>query len=192
MPRTAAQNKEIRIDRKAKILDAALHVFAEEGYHSASISKVSKYAGVSKGLMYNYFDSKEDLLHELLHEVMFKEIKIMEHLSAEDFTDESLIELIHKTFDILSEDPNHWKLYFVMSLQPEVRAMMMKDHADIITYFSSKFMQYFQQKFGEKFETEMHFFNTVMGGMKLSYILDPVNYPVNRMKEKLINQFIKL
>ena len=41
-PRTTEQNKKIRVDRKAAILDAALHVFAEEGYHSASISKVSK------------------------------------------------------------------------------------------------------------------------------------------------------
>ncbi|MDX1350990.1 MAG: TetR/AcrR family transcriptional regulator [Putridiphycobacter sp.] len=190
MPRTATQNKEIRTDRRAKILDAALNVFAEEGYHSASISKVSKYAGVSKGLMYNYFESKEELLHELLHEVMFKEIKIMELLSKDDFSDQSLVNLIHQTFDILAEDPKHWKLYFVMSLQPEVRAVMMNDYAEIINEFSAKFIAYFQDKYGEKYETEWHFFNTMMGGMKLSFIMDPDNYPIDRMKKKLINQFI--
>ena len=58
-PRTKQQFEEIRSDRKDQLLDAALHVFAEEGYHSASVSKIAKYAGVSKGLMYNYFHSKK-------------------------------------------------------------------------------------------------------------------------------------
>ena len=46
------------MDRKKAILDAPLQVFADEGYHNASISKIAKAAGVSKGLMYNYFESK--------------------------------------------------------------------------------------------------------------------------------------
>lgn len=191
MPRTPEQFKQIRTDRRADILEAALHVFAEEGYHAASISKVSKYAGVSKGLMYNYFKSKEDLLHELLHEIMYKEIKIMEFLSEDKFTDDSLVQLIGRTFELLSEDPKHWKLYFVMSLQPEVRQVMMKDNADIIAYFSSKFTQYFQEKYGDSFESELSYFNTIFSGMKISYILDPLNYPIIKMKTKLINQFIK-
>ena len=191
MPRTPEQFKQIRTDRRADILEAALHVFAEEGYHAASISKVSKYAGVSKGLMYNYFKSKEDLLHELLHEIMYKEIKIMEFLSEDKFTDDSLVQLIGRTFELLSEDPKHWKLYFVMSLQPEVRQVMIKDNADIIAYFSSKFTQYFQEKYGDSFESELSYFNTIFSGMKISYILDPLNYPIIKMKTKLINQFIK-
>lgn len=192
MPKTEAQNKQIRVDRKAKILEAALHVFAEDGYHAASISRVSKYAGVSKGLMYNYFESKEDLLHQLLHEVMYKEMDILQYLSTAEFTEESLISLIDKTFELLSDDPKHWKLYFVMSLQPEVSAIMMKDHADIISAFTSKFSCYFKNKFGNQFMTEMYYFNTILAGMKLSFIMDPDNYPVDEMKIKIINQFIKL
>ena len=53
-PRTTVQNEIIREERKAQILDAALHVFAEEGYHSASVSKVARRAEISKGLMYNF------------------------------------------------------------------------------------------------------------------------------------------
>ncbi len=66
MPRTTKQFKDMRTERRVSILEAALHVFAEEGYHSASISKLSKYAKISKGLLYNYFESKEELLKILL------------------------------------------------------------------------------------------------------------------------------
>jgi AcrR family transcriptional regulator len=58
-PRTKQQFEDLRKDRRQAILDAALTVFANNGYHSASVSMIAKEAGVSKGLMYNYFESKE-------------------------------------------------------------------------------------------------------------------------------------
>ena len=71
MPRTEKQFEEIRATKKALILDAALQVFARDGYHNASISKISKQAGISKGLMYNYFNSKEELLEILVGESIY-------------------------------------------------------------------------------------------------------------------------
>ena len=66
-PRTSAQFEAIRQGRRDEILDAALHVFAEAGYHTSSVSQVAKRAGVSKGLMYNYFSSKEEVLRTLIY-----------------------------------------------------------------------------------------------------------------------------
>ena len=61
-PRTKEQFDEIRTGSKARIMQAALEVFSEEGFDKASISKIAGRAGVSKGLMYNYFKSKEELI----------------------------------------------------------------------------------------------------------------------------------
>lgn len=49
-------------DGKDKILTAALNLFAQNGFHATSVSQIAKAAKVSKGLTYNYFDSKEALL----------------------------------------------------------------------------------------------------------------------------------
>ena len=65
-PRTEKQFKEIRKDKKKIILDTSLELFAEKGIHSTSISMIAKKAGISKGLLYNYFDSKEELLKEIV------------------------------------------------------------------------------------------------------------------------------
>lgn len=46
---------------KDKILQAALALFAEKGFHTTSVSQIAEAAGVSKGLTYNYFESKEKL-----------------------------------------------------------------------------------------------------------------------------------
>ena len=49
-------------------MSVALKLFAEKGYHATSISQIAVKAKVSKGLMYNYFSSKEDLLDEIIEE----------------------------------------------------------------------------------------------------------------------------
>lgn len=47
--------------RERQILDAAVRVFSEHGYHNASMDEVSEVAGVSKPMIYAYLGSKEDL-----------------------------------------------------------------------------------------------------------------------------------
>lgn len=48
--------------RRDQILDAAAAVFAEKGFHRATTKEIARAAGVSEGTIYNYFDSKADLL----------------------------------------------------------------------------------------------------------------------------------
>jgi AcrR family transcriptional regulator len=53
--------------RERQILDAAVQVFAERGYHSASMDEISDVAGVSKPMIYAYLGSKEDLFAACIH-----------------------------------------------------------------------------------------------------------------------------
>ena len=48
-------------ERKQEILDAAIKVFARKGYEKTSISDIAKEIGISQGLCYRYFPSKEDM-----------------------------------------------------------------------------------------------------------------------------------
>jgi AcrR family transcriptional regulator len=57
-------------ERRAQILSRALEVFAERGYHGASVSHVVKAAGVARGTFYLYFDSKEAVFRELLDQLL--------------------------------------------------------------------------------------------------------------------------
>ncbi|ACL69260.1 TetR/AcrR family transcriptional regulator [Halothermothrix orenii] len=49
-----------------EILKAARNLFAERGFHEASMSSIAKEAGVGKGTLYWYFDSKQELFKELI------------------------------------------------------------------------------------------------------------------------------
>ena len=58
-PRSAKQFKDIRKQKTELIMETALELFAENGFHATSMSQIAKKAGISKGLAYNYFENGE-------------------------------------------------------------------------------------------------------------------------------------
>lgn len=56
-------------DKKAALLQAALKLFTERGFHGTSTAQISKEAGVATGTLFNYFPTKEDLINGLYFEV---------------------------------------------------------------------------------------------------------------------------
>jgi AcrR family transcriptional regulator len=66
-PRTNKENKRIRAETRQRILEAGLKVYSLRGYHAATISLIAKEAGLSHGLVYHYFTSKEMILIELVN-----------------------------------------------------------------------------------------------------------------------------
>jgi TetR/AcrR family fatty acid metabolism transcriptional regulator len=56
------------VDKQRLILDAAIRVFAKRGFHHCRVSDVADEAGVAYGLVYHYFDSKEEILNTLFLE----------------------------------------------------------------------------------------------------------------------------
>ncbi len=67
-------------DKRTAILEAMLRLIAENGFHGTAMSKVAKVAGVSAGIIYHYFSSKDDLIIELYKELKRKFAdSILEH-----------------------------------------------------------------------------------------------------------------
>src|SRR5512135_2576007 len=61
-------------DKRRRILDAAVRVFARKGYFAARVSDVAQKAGVADGTIYLYFRGKEDILVRLFDEVMSEHV----------------------------------------------------------------------------------------------------------------------
>jgi TetR/AcrR family fatty acid metabolism transcriptional regulator len=56
------------VDKRRLILDAAVHVFARQGFHACRVSDIADEAGVAYGLVYHYFQSKDQVLDTLFLE----------------------------------------------------------------------------------------------------------------------------
>lgn len=88
-----------------QIIEAAVVVIAENGYHQAQISKIARQAGVADGTIYLYFKNKEDVLISVFREKMGMFVqKINEVTAGKETAAEKLLVMIQNHFKILSED----------------------------------------------------------------------------------------
>ena len=88
-----------------QIIEAAVKVIAENGYHHAQVSKIAKEAGVADGTIYLYFKNKEDILISLFEEKMGRFVdKIQEQIEGSLTAKEKLFILIEMHFKQLAEN----------------------------------------------------------------------------------------
>ena len=89
-----------------QIIQAALEVIAENGYHASQVSKIAKKANVADGTIYLYFKNKEDILISVFRERMGQFINKIEHSIEEKGTaTEKLKTLIEMHYKQLAESP---------------------------------------------------------------------------------------
>ncbi len=188
-PRSPEQFAEIREERKSQILEAALHVFAQDGYHVASISSVAKRAGISKGLIYNYFKSKEEILISLVVDVFDDVMAQLDLNLNQPLTKDGFIQVIEKSVDEVVKNPQRWKLYTSLSFQPEVTPILMEQMMPKIQPFMIAISNYFISKGHEDPTTMMRYYSAVLDGVSMHILMDPESFPVEKVKQMMIEQF---
>ncbi len=88
-----------------QIIDAAVVVIAQNGYHQAQVTKIAKQAGVADGTIYLYFKNKEDILISLFEEKMGKFVeKIQSKIAGFSTAAEKLLIMVETHFEMLSND----------------------------------------------------------------------------------------
>ncbi len=66
-----------RIDKRIAILEATLDLISERGFHNTPMSLIAKTSGVSVGIIYRYFSSKEELINKLYKDIKLEIIQAM-------------------------------------------------------------------------------------------------------------------
>lgn len=102
------------VDKRRVILDAAVRVFARQGFHTCRVSDIADEAGVAYGLVYHYFSSKEEILDTLFLErwgVMLK--AITEADIARASPREKLLSIASFIVDSYRYDPELMKVIIV-------------------------------------------------------------------------------
>ncbi|PID25024.1 TetR/AcrR family transcriptional regulator [Sporosarcina sp. P7] len=90
-----------------QIVDAAVIVIAENGYHQAQVSKIAKEAGVADGTIYLYFKNKEDILISVFREKMAIFVENIKEILKTDLPIAEKLELVVENhFKVLQEDPH--------------------------------------------------------------------------------------
>ncbi|GAB2767209.1 hypothetical protein GCM10027275_06870 [Rhabdobacter roseus] len=107
--------------KKALILEAALRLFAELGFDATPTSQIAREAGVSEGLVFRHFTSKDGLMDAILalaDERMKKQVAAIARLPEPLAQIHAVIELPGR---LLGEEREFWKLQFSLKWQKKYR-----------------------------------------------------------------------
>ena len=178
MPRTPQQFEEIRNEKRKLIMDVALDHFANEGYLPTSISHIAQTAGISKGLMYNYFKSKEDLLKCILN-TLIDEIMVAFDTDNDDvISEEEALNFFDFYFDMLKNKREQLKLYYQLSVQPQVFSFMIDSQFNPSAIKKQKLLyEYLLRNSNTTPEIGMINISSVIKGFSLEYVFSPEMFP---------------
>jgi TetR/AcrR family transcriptional regulator, fatty acid metabolism regulator protein len=101
-------------DKRRIILDAAVRVFARQGFHTARVSDIADEAGVAYGLVYHYFGSKDEVLDTLFLERWNLMLEAIREVDARDVGErEKLLAITSFIVDSYRHDPDVMKVIIV-------------------------------------------------------------------------------
>ncbi|MEW5593252.1 TetR/AcrR family transcriptional regulator [Peribacillus frigoritolerans] len=192
MPRTPEENDRIRQASKEKIRAAAMELFIKQGYYATSISHIAKQAGISKGLLYNYYKGKEELLSEMV-EARIKEVaEVMEEAFTLNTPREQLEHIINGAIDNIHQKPEVHRFYLHLQTQPESDEDLIKYSHLIIEENARQFE--FQCKIFESMgETDSRkrslYFSSVLQGIMLMISTYQQGFPIEEIKNQIIREF---
>jgi AcrR family transcriptional regulator len=164
-----------------------MQLFAEDGYAHTSIDKIAQKAGIARGLLYSYFENKEDLLRKILLSGIEKisEIPFPENTTADEF-----IYQISIRMDLVIKYKTFFQLYTALSVQPGV-AEKIGDITEAYQQAIHGFWTYMQQRFGDNFIKELLLLSTMMKGYAILALFDYNQkvVPLDMLKETVIEFF---
>jgi len=129
MPKVVPEYKE---EAKSRILDAANKVFAEKGYHEATMDDIAKRLGVSKGAIYLYFSSKEDLFEAMCRTApqAFKDI-LYSSFGDESNPVQSATQFFDKMLKLSASNPGlSFEILSEASRNPSLKRILKRNHAE--------------------------------------------------------------
>ena len=196
-PRTQAQFEEMRVSRREQIMNAALELFASEGYNHCSISQLATHAGISKGLMYNYFDSKEALLSAIIEDGMREIMDFFDPDHDGVLTTDELAGFVRKIFSSIRGNQQFWILYMNIVLQPRVKEFLEGEpFSSVMDKFGPMLINYFTEKNFKDPALEMLTFSALIEGcgILMVYAYPGLEFPddlLQKYEERVIEMFTR-
>jgi AcrR family transcriptional regulator len=194
-PRTQQQWAEMRLNASEKIISAALDVFKQKGFHRASMEEIAKQAEVSKGLAYNYFRSKEHLLAAVMERRFNEDEGLIQGIDEISGALNKLATILDRLFDEVKKDTMLYKFYLTVFLQPDAPEAIRRigNTSEKIRRQWAKIFEVHRAIFSELGvadpKAEVIYFRSLTTGIVAEYVMEPKNYPLEKMKAHVLHMY---
>lgn len=188
-PRTPEQNEQIRERTRKQIKNAAFELFAHHGFSDTAVSAIATKAGISKGLIYHYYDSKDQILvaiFEDLTELGEKALNFPDGMPPAG----CLRHVLETTFGYIEGAAEILRLMISLALQPEavekLKPYIEKANSDQVEVMTRLF-----RDLGYKDpQNEAYYLAAKLDGIALGYITMGDDYPYATIKQKILDEYV--
>lgn len=171
---------------KQKLLNAALNLFESQGYFSTTIEQITVEAGVSKGLVYNYFRSKEELLSALVENATVAMLSTANELMAPQTVEESFSQFIDSFFGFLKTERRFLKLQLTLLLMPELQQIVSAPQRRRANLLLDTLCRWFREAGTRDARKKARILLAALDGVALHFLCIYENYPLASMKTQLL------
>ena len=134
-------NREEKKEKsKSKILDAAVKLFASEGYANCSTTKIAKNAKVSYGLLYYHFKNKNEILESVLENGLTKVREGYENFELTDDVRNDLSRFLDGYVESFRDERDFWFVYSGITLDPKISINSLKNLENEYSKIQNKYL----------------------------------------------------
>jgi AcrR family transcriptional regulator len=192
MPRTPKENERIRSVTREQILTTAIALFCQKGYYSTSIEDVAKQAGISKGLVYHYFQGKEELLAALVDIRINDIVEVMNAAAAKETPTEQICHIVEGALDDVRRKPEIFRFYLNLFTQPPLDPAIAKYSQKLMDEQARQFQvqtEMFRKLGVGNSVTRSLYFSATLQGIMLMFSTYPETFPLEMVKTQVIEEF---
>ena len=177
---------------KQKIFDAAMTLFESRGYFATTVEQITTEAGVSKGLVYNYFSSKEELLVALIEHATTTMASVAEPPAADASLEASLAGLVDRFFDFLKAHRRFLKLQLTLMLMPELGEIVAEPQRRRAELLLGVTRSLFERAQVANPKRKARLLLALLDGVALHYLCIYERYPLAAMKPHVLQSAMDL
>lgn len=173
-------------ETRSLLLDTALAQFAENGFDGTSIRKIAEAAGLSLGLLYHYFPSKEALLQALFERSILLIQGCFMEVMAEPDPRQRLQQLLSVSFRVMREQRQFYRVSAVVRLQPKVLGALAEGIAAWNQVLQAQFADLLSEADIPEPETRALLLMVSLDGLCQHFVMAPETFPLEAVGNMLI------
>ena len=188
---------DVSEERKKQILDAAIEVFSQDGFNNARMDDIAKHAEMSKGALYWYFESKDEIISNIL---MFFFNRELDQVRGWDTEKQTARETLEKYSELLIQDLSSMKAFItiiyefvaMVSRNKHVKNVIqksMKEYIDITVPVVQKGIDSGEFKDLDAYETTLAY-GALIEGSILLWVYDMEGIDFEQMVSRNIQIFL--
>jgi AcrR family transcriptional regulator len=189
-PRSASQNAARRAESSQRIIETALRLFGEHGYDRTTIRMLADAAGISQGLVYRYFASKEALLQAIFEQSM---ADVRASFAAADAGEpgQRVAGLIRASFAILRQNELFWRLSYGVRMQPAVLQVLGERTQSWMVEIRQTLERYLREDGVADPGLEAVILFALIDGVSQHYVMASGVFPLERVAARIVAAYAR-